>query len=325
MNTEANTFVVTDQMKEVRSIQLVLLKKLLEVCKRNNLRIWADSGTLIGTVREHGYIPWDDDIDMGMLRPDYDKLVEISQQEFTGRFFFQTAYSDKEYPRGHAQLRMRNTTAILPNDVDKPFHMGIFIDIFVYDVVPSDTKELETLRQQVITQKEKLFSYCDKMRFWKVFSSPVLYFRHKRIRKEISQIGFTKAYADYENLFRAHPLKEDSYIGEISFDFDNYANQQINVKDFSDTLYMPFEDTQMPVPIGYDAILTSMYGDYMRPVQEPTCHGSYLLLDTTKDYSLHIESLRKSYSHEKFIKRWKHIFDKILYYLSFGHTEVPKR
>ena len=184
MNTEANTFVVTDQMKEVRSIQLVLLKKLLEVCKRNNLRIWADSGTLIGTVREHGYIPWDDDIDMGMLRPDYDKLVEISQQEFTGRFFFQTAYSDKEYPRGHAQLRMRNTTAILPNDVDKPFHMGIFIDIFVYDVVPSDAKELETLRQQVITQKEKLFSYCDKMRFWKVFSSPVLYFRHKRIRKE---------------------------------------------------------------------------------------------------------------------------------------------
>jgi lipopolysaccharide cholinephosphotransferase len=312
-------------MKEVRSIQLVLLKKLLEVCKRNNLRIWADSGTLIGTVREHGYIPWDDDIDMGMLRPDYDKLVEISQQEFTGRFFFQTAYSDKEYPRGHAQLRMRNTTAILPNDVDKPFHMGIFIDIFVYDVVPSDAKELETLRQQVITQKEKLFSYCDKMRFWKVFSSPVLYFRHKRIRKEISQIGFTKAYADYENLFRAHPLKEDSYIGEISFDFDNYANQQINVKDFSDTLYMPFEDTQIPVPIGYDAILTSMYGDYMRPVQEPTCHGSYLLLDTTKDYSLHIESLRKSYSHEKFIKRWKHIFDKILYYLSFGHTEVPKR
>lgn len=325
MNTETKAFVVTDQMREMRSIQLVLLKKLLEVCERNNLKIWADSGTLIGTVREHGYIPWDDDIDMGMLRPDYDKLVEISQQEFTGQYFFQTAYSDKDYPRGHAQVRMRNTTAILPIDVDKPFHMGIFIDIFVYDVVPSDIHEFETMRQQVLTQKEKLFSYCDKMRFWKVFSSPVLYFRHKKIRKEINRTGFINAYADFENLFRAYPLKEDSSIGEISFDFDRYANDQIKVKDFSETIYMPFEDVQMPVPKGYDTILTSMYGDYMHPVQEPTCHGSYLLVDTEKDYSLHIESLRKSYHHEKFIKRWKHIFDKILYYLSFGHIEVPKR
>ena len=62
-------------LKKVRDIQLSLARELLRVCNKYNLRVWADSGTLLGTVREKGYIPWDDDIDMALLREDYDKLV----------------------------------------------------------------------------------------------------------------------------------------------------------------------------------------------------------------------------------------------------------
>ena len=89
---ERKGYVVPAEMKKVWQVQLTLVKKLLEVCGKHHLRIWADGGTLLGTVREHGYIPWDDDIDMAMLRPDYDKLVGLATKEFESPFFFQWTY-----------------------------------------------------------------------------------------------------------------------------------------------------------------------------------------------------------------------------------------
>ena len=65
-----NNYTITAEMKKIWAVQLELLSVLLDVCKRNHLNIWAEGGTLLGTIREKGYIPWDDDIDMAMLRPD---------------------------------------------------------------------------------------------------------------------------------------------------------------------------------------------------------------------------------------------------------------
>ena len=138
-----NGYTVTAQMKRVWAIQMDMAKKLIEVCDRNGLKVWAASGTLLGCVRDHGFIPWDDDIDMVMLRDDYDKLVSIAEKEFTHPYFFQTAYSEKApYPREHAQMRYANTAAILPYDIFADFDQSIFIDIFVMDGIPEDSAEL---------------------------------------------------------------------------------------------------------------------------------------------------------------------------------------
>lgn len=69
-----NNYYISVEMKKVWAVEMQLLKKLLEVCEKHHLKIWAEGGTLLGAVRHQGYIPWDDDIDMAMLRDDYDRL-----------------------------------------------------------------------------------------------------------------------------------------------------------------------------------------------------------------------------------------------------------
>lgn len=155
-----NGYLISSEMKKVWSVQMELLKKLLFVCDKYNLKIWADSGTLIGTVREKGFIPWDDDIDMIMMRNDYDKLISISEKEFNDPYFLQSAYSESKYPRGHAQLRMRGTAAILPNDMDQSFDQSIFLDIFVYDAVPENQDLMDSLIRKIEKQRDVLISYC---------------------------------------------------------------------------------------------------------------------------------------------------------------------
>lgn len=112
MNLEPETrndYFISSEMKKVWQVELILLKKLLEVCEKYNLKVFAEGGTLLGAIRERGFIPWDDDIDVAMLREDYDKLQDIALNEFKAPYFFQSGYTDESYV-GHIKWNKRNTT-----------------------------------------------------------------------------------------------------------------------------------------------------------------------------------------------------------------------
>ena len=85
---------VTADMKKLWAVEMDLAKKLLEVCKKYNLKIWAEGGTLLGAVRHKGFIPWDDDLDFVMMRDDFEKLIEIGPKEFNEPYFLQTIYNN---------------------------------------------------------------------------------------------------------------------------------------------------------------------------------------------------------------------------------------
>ncbi|MFQ7094387.1 MAG: LicD family protein [Ruminococcus sp.] len=91
-----------------------LLEQVKKICKNHGLKYFADSGTLIGAIRHKGYIPWDDDIDLVMMRNDYNKFMEYAKSELEFPYFLQTVYTDKDIMRAHAQLRNSKTTGYMP-------------------------------------------------------------------------------------------------------------------------------------------------------------------------------------------------------------------
>lgn len=281
---------IPSRMKQIWSVQLQLLTKLLQVCKDNNLLIWADGGTLLGAIRHKGYIPWDDDIDLAMFRGDYDKLVQISQDVFRPPFFFQTAYSEKvPYPRGHAQLRMDNTTAILPFDIPMDFHQGIFIDIFPYDDVPNSASAKEQLIQDRVFMLNEMGAYTYDRYSLIHFKDNLT---HYRLRKKINSIGFKAYFSSFEDLFRVHSDPGNKTVACLTFstDLDKFQRDK---EWYKETLMVPFEDIQIPIPAGYDHILTKQYGDYLTPVQAPSFHGGFAVLDSEKAYFEYLPELRR--------------------------------
>ncbi len=109
-------FLVTAHRKRIWDIELNMLAELERICEKYHLRYFAAWGTLLGAVRHGGFVPWDDDMDLVMMRPDYERLKEVAAQELAEPYFFQTAYTDGAL-FGIARLRNSATMAMLPKSV----------------------------------------------------------------------------------------------------------------------------------------------------------------------------------------------------------------
>lgn len=299
-------YYITAEVKKLWAVEMELLKKLLDVCNRHNLKIWADGGTLLGAVREHGYIPWDDDIDMAMLRDDYDKLIAISHDEFQFPYHFQSGFTEDKYPFGHAQLRKDGTTAILKGNEFFSFHQGIFIDIFVYDVIPEDDNELVPLKKSLEIMHSKLARYC-RGRY--LLSQPIRSLKLFLFKLPISIKGYGWYFKKFDDLLKGHKGKDVACMGFI-WDLVRFRR---NLSLYDDTIFVPFEDIMMPIPSGYDTILRTQYGDYMKPAKAPNYHGGFVFLDTEKSYKEYLPIINKRAKEAIFqyrIKRIKSFFCK---------------
>lgn len=287
-------FLVTCQIKKVWNVQMEMAMSLLEVCEKYDLQIWAISGTMLGAVRHKGFIPWDDDMDFVMFREDYDRLLQVASDEFKRPIFFQCAYTEKEYYRGHAQMRYDDTTMILPYEgkTGAKFHQGIFIDIFVADGFPEDEEEREHLIKQSDYIQNYLWGRQYPLRRFYSISNLIKYISAKRKLGKMALWTDIELYSYMEDLHREYSVK--GYSRNCCLQFAYLPRWVRKTEWFEKTVWLPFETIELPIPAGYHELLKHEYGDYMKPVKGTSMHDS-LMIDAEKSYKEYLSGMKMSF------------------------------
>ena len=285
---------ISSKSKEIWAIELDLFEELRRVCKKYHLNLMADAGTILGAVRDSGFIPWDDDLDFSMSRDDYQKLCEVAKDEFKYPYFWQTDETDPGSCRGHGQLRNSETTAILASDVYDGkyfgFNQGIFIDIFPFDVVPED----DIKRHSFLEKIQKLIIKKNAYRDVKSGLNLSTGFRYK-IKEILIQHYYSKTKYNNRAAKKLEQLKckyqhmDTGLIANLIFVYSDRPDYLVRKKEwFADSLEVPFEFTTMSVPCGYELYLKKAYGDWHKRLPANNAHGG-LICEPHIPYKLYID------------------------------------
>ncbi len=253
-------------IRDIQNVELTILTKFAEICDRHNLKYFLDSGTALGAIRHEGFIPWDDDIDVGMPRDDYEKFLEIGQKELGDQFFLQNVRTDKNTPFLFSKIRKNNTTFLEWNKRNIDMHHGIYIDIFPYDYLPKNEEDAKKYINDCIKLNQKFLNMTipdramqpQKSLKWIalavvrrcIYYSSNIFSKEKLIGK--CQQVFTQFNHDDEK--KSDVLFSPVFCGDYRFP-ENIMFPPQKVK---------FENQQFNVPCDHDTYLKTLYGDYMK-------------------------------------------------------------
>lgn len=291
-------YLVSKKMKEVWAVELDLFAEFDRVCRKYDIQYFASSGTMLGAVRHHGFIPWDDDMDVMMMRDQYEKLCKIAEKEFSYPYFFQTEYTDPGSLRGHAQLRNSMTTGGLVEEIKNkvPINQGIFFDIFPLDAIPDDELERKRFLNKIMHMKQKLWKkanftirYLPARTRWK---RPIKYLLHGVLSLLIKPEDIKMEFRHFEQACQQYNDQETKYVDLISFrGNDKFKRRRCH---FKTRIYVPFEFLQMPICKDYDAALTNIFGNWHKLVKGTSLHGG-VIFDTGRPYT---DYLKGKLSHD---------------------------
>ena len=262
-----------------KDILLDMLQVVDAICQKHNIRYTLFAGTALGAVRHQGFIPWDDDLDIVMLRSDYDRFLEIAETELDQEKYYLQKEFSAHWPMFFSKLRKNNTACIeryIPKDDET--HQGIYIDIFPCDNLSDSCviRKIQFLASKVVIAKSlDRRGYLTDSILKKVFIA-VCRCLPLRLMYKITCANNSK------NTKFVH-----TFLGASS----KYKKSVYPREWFTNISYMKFADKEYPVSAHYDALLTQLYGDYMTPhtPDERKCKVHADLVDTEKSYTEYLE------------------------------------
>ncbi len=254
-------------LRDLQLYMLDILKELDRICRKNNIQYYLAYGSCIGAVRHHGFIPWDDDIDIQMKMEDYLKFMEICKTELDEKYYLNNHFHDAKSYIFWSQFGVKNSTSInrSMSHVHKPW--GICVDIFPlfpYSRDPEIQKRLQrnfrimrilslkhyhvgTMRNTKGIEKLKKMVHC--------------------IIPDRMNCALFRYY--FKKLCRAEGLGEQCLTDYLDVSPQDYMEKAW----FEDTVELDYENLKMPCPVNYDAYLTLIFGDYMQIPKDKTKHS----------------------------------------------------
>ena len=279
-NTYFETYEIDkDTLKEMQQKMLEMLIYFKQFCEKYHLRFWLIGGGAIGAVREHGFVPWDDDIDLQMPRPDYERFHRL-WAKYGDKKRYTLCRSDRKTNYHHAasSLRDPNTTFICTYNKNQEICHGISLEFGAVDATP-DSKLLQYIQifwgymfaifnaQRLPNNRGKMARTVTKM----------LYAMTTKKMKDDIWIFAEKQKSKY-SWKKAHYIKE--LWGKTSF--YNFPKEW-----FDSVVWVDFEGEKMPLPKGYHEYLSLIFGDYMKrpPVEQQVAKHDIVFLDMKRPYT----------------------------------------
>lgn len=260
-----------EQLKKIHSIEMDILSEVDRICKKYDIKYSLAYGTLLGAVRHKGFIPWDDDVDIWMLREDYVRFSKICATELSEKFFYQSYDTDPEYYYLYNKIRVNGTVFKESFLANKKIHHGIYIDIFPIDYVP----ESSILRK---------LQYCKLLFFRCGLMAKYLNISERKGMKKIAAMIARVVYAFFslDYLYKkavCTATQYDDKEGRYIYDFCDLigVNSLCEKEGMEKTVEMSFEKYNFSVRSDYKKVLHTEYGDYMRlPPEDKRISNHYL-------------------------------------------------
>lgn len=262
-------------LKELQLKELEILQEVDRICKKHQLTYFLAYGSALGAVRHHGFIPWDDDIDIYMKLEDYEKFKSLCKTELDKQFFYQDIDTDPYVHMLWAKIRMNNTTSMVRDMSDYPIHWGICIDIF--PLVPFRVKETSKLDHFSF----KLMNLCANKKLNQ--------YGYGRYGVETNKVNFIPSCLCQWLYHKARAyVMRDRHGNQYYFACGiGLVEQRIyDGSIFEDTILMEFDGFKLPVMKGYDQYLRQTYGNnYMElPKKEERINHGDIIVDFNHDY-----------------------------------------
>jgi lipopolysaccharide cholinephosphotransferase len=261
--------------KKVQQLTLYTLKTFIDFCDSHNLRYYFTGGALIGVLRHHGFIPWDDDIDIGLPRKDFDKLHELLKSEMPEGFGICNRQTDPNWHFAMSQF-IDLQSEIEINLAEKPRIAHIWVDVFPLDGLPSNSilrwlRVKNILFHRYLVQISCISTQVDVHRKRPWYEKLIL-----NICKVIPVgkiINIDKTLDSLERILRKTDFYGSKYCGNM---LGRYREKEVVPTEwFGEPVYGTFEGMQVKVPANSEKILKSLYGDFMQlpPVEDRVAHN----------------------------------------------------
>jgi lipopolysaccharide cholinephosphotransferase len=263
-------------IEEIQRGSLEIMKKIDEICNQLNLNYFLIYGTLIGAIRHKGFIPWDDDLDIMMPRPDYDKLIEYfikNEKELYPLKLFSNKNNNR-YPYMISRISDVRYHLVVENEDD--YGIGLFVDIYPIDGVGNNAKENKKVKIKAkylvslcyLSTRQKCVKDNTKTKLRLMLKFPAFLYAKARGKKYFEN--------KLNDIVAKHPYKSCTYVGCTTWCPD--MEKEVFPKELLEkTIVVPFEQYHFRIPENYDKILRQVYGDYMElpPEKDRIGHHHY--------------------------------------------------